>query len=148
MPNPADPTEISRSSGDLETPAIFLRLDTPTADQRLPLGRPLTVTGWALAVKPIAEIVVELAGAVERAALGVYRPDLVKAFPAYPQVANSGFSCVIASGAAGKGATATTFFGPFTVRSVTVSSARRRRCDRPGPAAIRPTPWCCRSTRP
>jgi hypothetical protein len=83
------------------------------------------VAGWALTVKPIAEIVVELAGAVERAALGVHRPDLVKAFPAYPQVANSGFSCVIASGAAGKGAELTvtlrTVNGPKKVVAVALT---------------------------
>jgi N-acetylmuramoyl-L-alanine amidase len=125
MPNPADPKELSRPSGDRETPAIFLRLDTPAAGQRLPLGRPVTVTGWALAAKPIAEIVVELAGAVERAVLGLHRPELVKAFPAYPQVANSGFSCVIASAAAGTGAELTvtlrTVNGPKKVVAVALT---------------------------
>lgn len=75
--------------------AIVLIIDTPQPGQTLQSGSRLLVTGWAAATDSLQEIAVEISGIRQLAALGIYRPDLVAAFPTVPALASAGFSASI-----------------------------------------------------
>ena len=89
-----------RSHGD-NAPSVdarspfLLRVLEPRPNQPLIPGMPISVTGVALAVAPLKEIVVTLGKATAFAKFGLFRPDFAAAFPDNPAVANSGYSCVL-----------------------------------------------------
>jgi O-antigen biosynthesis protein len=55
----------------------------------------ILIEGFAVAAAEIVEIIVTIGDVVQPAQYGLYRDDLAKAYPKYPPLANSGFTCEI-----------------------------------------------------
>ncbi len=74
--------------------SILLIVESPKPNQVI-TSSVILIQGFAVAGAQIDEIIVECAGIVQSANYGIYRPDLAKAYPNYPPLANSGFTCEI-----------------------------------------------------
>ncbi len=69
-----------------------MAVDVPGWGGSVTLGQPLEGSGWAVALQPIRAIVVHCGGLpVAEARLGLPRPDVGSAFPAYPHADRAGF---------------------------------------------------------
>lgn len=82
---------VPKERASADTP-FLLRVQAPQPNQTLIPGMPISVTGLALTVEPMKEIVVTLGKATAFAKFGLFRSDLAAAFPGNHAIANSGFS--------------------------------------------------------
>src|SRR5215469_3362136 len=78
-----------------ESKSILLVVERPQPNQVITASSPIVVQGFAVAAAEIEEIIVECADIVQPANYGLYRDDLAKAYPKYPPLAKSGFTCEI-----------------------------------------------------
>jgi ADP-heptose:LPS heptosyltransferase/GT2 family glycosyltransferase len=78
-----------------ESKPILLVVERPGPNQVIPDSSAIVIEGFAVAAAEIEEITVECADIVQSANYGLYRADLAKAYPKYPPLANSGFTCEI-----------------------------------------------------
>ena len=67
-----------------ESKPILLVVERPNQNEVVSGSSPILISGFALARSEIEEILIECAGTVLAAEIGVYREDLAKAYPAYP----------------------------------------------------------------
>ena len=77
-----------------ESKSILLVVERPTPNQVITASG-IVIQGFAVAAAEIEEIIVECADVVQSAYYGLRRDDLAKAYPTYPPLANSGFTCEI-----------------------------------------------------
>jgi ADP-heptose:LPS heptosyltransferase/GT2 family glycosyltransferase len=77
-----------------ESKSILLVVERPEPNQVITTSA-ILVQGFAVATAEIQEIIVECADIVQSANFGLRRDDLAKAYPTYPPLANSGFTCEI-----------------------------------------------------
>jgi O-antigen biosynthesis protein len=74
---------------------VFLKVDSPPAGESIASHDELIVSGWLAANEPVLEVSVEIAGTKFKAATGVHRPDLTKAYPGVPALAQAGFVATV-----------------------------------------------------
>jgi ADP-heptose:LPS heptosyltransferase/GT2 family glycosyltransferase len=69
-----------------------MAVDAPTPTAVFQAGATIEGHGWAMAGTPVKEITIALGGTLLcRASVGIERPDLVEAFPAYADAGRAGF---------------------------------------------------------
>lgn len=93
---PGNPSRSSdRSPANQAHPAVYLKVDTPSAGQSFSVHEDIYVSGWVAANEPLAGVAVEVAGEQYRAQTGIHRPDLLRAFPGVPALERAGFAATI-----------------------------------------------------
>jgi O-antigen biosynthesis protein len=87
------PDDVDRPPAVTDELPLLMAVDLPAAGSTFRHGGRLTGLGWVLSSSSVAEISVS-AGETHLgyAAYGLYRPDLVEAFPQYPNADHAGFS--------------------------------------------------------
>jgi hypothetical protein len=89
VPRPEQSVSIAKDR--IKRPEIFLKLDSPLPDQPVARDQAVQVTGWLAASEPLADVIVEIGEARQKATIGVSRPDLAEAYPDVPALAHAGF---------------------------------------------------------
>src|SRR5882672_9954629 len=92
---PRQPLAVSPVTERPKRPNIFLKVDTPTADQSVANHEEIHVSGWLAANEPVIDVSVEIDDARFRAETGVHRPDLAETYPNVPALAHAGFAVCV-----------------------------------------------------